>query len=159
MEALFVIVAIGLGAIGFLESTQATFGVALIGCGCICAAIGRIGQAQKQQKELLKELDQQHRRTDDLMKWIYSLQTGRDFKRPAFAEGDIVNLKAGARQGKKSRQVEIWDSLGEEAQVVTRLANGAPVKVLEDRETVLQVQTMGGRFTGWVDVEFIHDPR
>ena len=159
MDALFAILAAIVGLVGLGESTPATFGVALIGCGCICAALARILQAEKQQKRLLAALDRNTRRTHELMKWLYSLQTKREFQRPPFAAGDTVRVRTIDQYGARIRAVTLWDSIGDGAQPVTKLIGGTTLKILRDRETALEVETIGGRFTGWIDEALINDER
>jgi Na+/phosphate symporter len=50
---LLAVLAILIGIIGFLFTSQATLGVAIIGFGCLVAIVGRIQQASAQHKELL----------------------------------------------------------------------------------------------------------
>ena len=55
-SAIFVIAAILLGLVAWLEVSQATLGVAIIGAACLCGIVSRIAQAEHHQRNLLKML-------------------------------------------------------------------------------------------------------
>jgi hypothetical protein len=54
---LLAVLAILVGIVGFLFTSEATLGVAIIGFACLIAIVGRIQQASAQHKELLARSD------------------------------------------------------------------------------------------------------
>jgi hypothetical protein len=150
MSSILVILAIVVGAIGFVELSQATMGVGLIGSACLLGVLARVVQASELHRASEQAAAKRTNETQRLMQWLYTLQTGRPFQ---LMPGTQIRVAKHDGIGKvKTADVTMEPSPG--SAVVGRFVPGAPLKLLDEHGDYLQVEMINGK-SGWIRKQLI----